>query len=172
MRSTPKQIQMIWGLEIFSNHFCLTINRLFSAISQDMGISPLSEKTELCTAKKGKIFFENEVVWTFLKFKICLYFWGVFGPWRGSVASYTTDERSKNGQKERWRLNLEELKLRSRLNFYEIQDLPLFLRRFWALKRECSELHDRWKGKKRPKRKVKIEFRRAQSPNQIFVRKV
>ena len=32
---------------------------------------------------------------------------------------------------------------RSRLNFYEIQDLPLFLRRFWALKRECSELHDR-----------------------------
>ena len=33
--------------------------------------------------------------------------------------------------------------LRSRLNFYEIQDLPLFLRRFWALKRECSELHDR-----------------------------
>ena len=34
-------------------------------------------------------------------------------------------------------------KHRSRLNFYEIQDLPLFLRRFWALKRECSELHDR-----------------------------
>ena len=60
----------------------------------------------------------------------------------------------------------------SRLNFYEIQDLPLFLRRFWALKRECSELHDRWKGKKRPKRKVKIEFRRDKSPNQIFVRKV
>ena len=29
------------------------------------------------------------------------------------------------------------------LSFYEIQDLPLFLRRFWALKRECSELHDR-----------------------------
>ena len=53
-----------------------------------------------------------EVVWTFMKFKICLYFWGVFGPWRGSVASYTTDERAKNGQKERWRLNLEELKLK------------------------------------------------------------
>ena len=53
----------------------------------------------------------NEVVWTFMKFKICLYFWGVFGPWRGSVASYTTDERAKNGQKERWRLNLEEIKL-------------------------------------------------------------
>ena len=35
------------------------------------------------------------------------------------------------------------LKRRSRLNFYEIQDLPLFLRRFWALKRERSELHDR-----------------------------
>ena len=46
-----------------------------------------------------------------MKFKICLYFWGVFGPWRGSVASYTTDERAKNGQKERWRLNLEEIKL-------------------------------------------------------------
>ena len=41
----------------------------------------------------------------------------------------------------------------SRLNFYEIQDLPLFLSRFWALKRECSELHDRWKGKKRLKNK-------------------
>ena len=52
-----------------------------------------------------------EVVWTFMNFKICLYFWGVFGPWRGNVASYTTDERSKNGQKERWRLNLEELNL-------------------------------------------------------------
>ena len=25
MRSTPKQIRMIWGLEIFSNRFCLTI---------------------------------------------------------------------------------------------------------------------------------------------------
>ena len=45
-----------------------------------------------------------------MKFKICLYFWVVFGPWRGSVASYTTDERLKNGQKERWRLNLEEIK--------------------------------------------------------------
>ena len=46
-----------------------------------------------------------------MKFKICLYFWGVLGSWRGSVASYTTDERAKNDQKERWRLNLEELKL-------------------------------------------------------------
>ena len=54
---------------------------------------------------------DNEVVWTFMKFKICLYFWGVLGPWRGSIASYTTDERAKNGQKERWRLNLEEIKL-------------------------------------------------------------
>ena len=36
----------------------------------------------------------NEVVWTFMRFKICLYFWGVFGPWRGSVASHTTDESS------------------------------------------------------------------------------
>ena len=53
----------------------------------------------------------NEVVWTFMKFKICLYFWGGFGHWRGSVASYTTDERAENGQKERWRLNVEELKL-------------------------------------------------------------
>ena len=44
-----------------------------------------------------------------MKFKICLYFWGVFGPWRGSVASYTTDERAKNGQKERWRLNLAHI---------------------------------------------------------------
>ena len=35
--------------------------------------------------------------------------------------------------------------------------MPLFLRRFWTLKRECSELHDRWKGRKRP-RKVKINF--------------
>ena len=61
---------------------------------------------------------------------------------------------------------------RSRLNFYEIQDLPLFLSRFWALKRECSELHDRWKVKKQPKRKVKIESGRAQTPNHIFVRKV
>ena len=30
----------------------------------------------------------------------------------------------------------------NRLNFSEIQDLPLFLRRFLALKKECSELHD------------------------------
>ena len=67
---------------------------------------------------------------------------------------------------------LVEWKKWSRLNFYEIQDLPLFLRRFWTLKRECSELHDQWKGKKRPKKKVKIEFRRAQTSNQIFVRKV
>ena len=47
-----------------------------------------------------------------MKIKICLYFWGVSGPWRGSVASYTTDERAKNDQKERWRWNLEELKLK------------------------------------------------------------
>ena len=60
----------------------------------------------------------------------------------------------------------------SRLNFYEIQDLPYFLWRFLVLKRECSELHDWWKVKKRPKRKVKIEFRRDNSPYQIFVRKV
>ena len=40
-----------------------------------------------------------------MKFKICLYFWGVSGPWRGNVASYTTDERAENDQKERWRLN-------------------------------------------------------------------
>ena len=64
------------------------------------------------------------------------------------------------------------LKQWSRLNFYEIQDLPLFLSRFWALKRECSELHDRWKAQKRPKRKVKIEFRRDKTSNRIFVRKV
>ena len=38
-------------------------------------------------------------------------FWGVFGPWRRREASYTTDERSKNGQEERWRLNLEEINL-------------------------------------------------------------
>lgn len=25
---------------------------------------------------------------------------------------------------------------------YEIQDLPSFLRHFWALKKKCSELHD------------------------------
>ena len=54
--------------------------------------------------------WSNEVVWTFMKFKICLYFWVVFGPWRGSVASYATDERAKNDQKERWRLKLEEIK--------------------------------------------------------------
>ena len=40
-------------------------------------------------------FTDNEVVWTFMKFEICLCFWGVFDPWRGSVASYTTDEREK-----------------------------------------------------------------------------
>ena len=28
VRSTLKQIRMIWGLEIFSNHFCLTIEEL------------------------------------------------------------------------------------------------------------------------------------------------
>ena len=42
----------------------------------------------------------NEVVWTLMKFKICLYFWGGFGPWRGSVASYTTDERAKTAKKK------------------------------------------------------------------------
>ena len=36
-----------------------------------------------------------EVVWTFMRFKIYLYFWSVLGPWRGSVASRTTDERAK-----------------------------------------------------------------------------
>ncbi len=35
----------------------------------------------------------------------------------------------------------------SPLNFFGIQDLPLFLRCFGALKRKCSELHDRRKGK-------------------------
>ena len=54
---------------------------------------------------------DYEVVWTLMKLKICLYSWGVFGPWRGSVASYATDERAKNDQKERWRLNVEEFKL-------------------------------------------------------------
>ena len=39
--------------------------------------------------------------------------------------------------------NTANLRNRSRLNFYDIQDLPLFLRRFWVLNRECSELHDR-----------------------------
>ena len=67
----------------------------------------------------------NEVVWTFMKFKICLYFWGVFGPWRGSVASYTTDERSKNDQKERWRLNLEELKLQINLRQKSLDDFNI-----------------------------------------------
>ena len=38
------------------------------------------------------------------------YFWGVFGSWRGNVASHTTDERAKNDQKERGRLNLEKIK--------------------------------------------------------------
>ena len=52
-----------------------------------------------------------EVILSFMKFKICLYFLSVFWHWRGSVASYTTDERSKSGQKERWRLNLEEIKV-------------------------------------------------------------
>ena len=79
-----------------------------------------------CSWFKGEE--EIEVVWTFMKFKICLYFWGVFGPWRGSVASYTTDERSKNGQKERGRLNVEELKLSiksSSEKFRRLQSLPL-----------------------------------------------
>ena len=34
------------------------------------------------------------------------------------------------------RMTLKSFKL------YEVQDLPLFLKRFWALKRECSELHN------------------------------
>ena len=63
-----------------------------------------------------------EVVRTFMKFKICLYFWGVFGPWRGSVASYTSDERAKNGQKERWRWNVEELKLPINLRQKSLDD--------------------------------------------------
>lgn len=72
-----------------------------------------------------------------------------------------------------WHVSVQrDKRYRSRLNFYEIQDLPLFLRRFGVLKRECSELYDRWKVKKRPKRKVKMECRRTQTPNQIFVRKV
>ena len=62
---------------------------------------------------------DTEVVWTFMKFKICLYFWGAIGPWR-----------------------------------------------------ECRELHDRWNGKKRSKRKAKIEFRRTLTLNYIFVIKV
>ena len=63
-------------------------------------------------AKKNEIgIYHFEVVWPFMKFKICLNFWGVFGPWRRSIASYTTDERLKNGQEERWRLNLEEINL-------------------------------------------------------------
>ena len=63
-------------------------------------------------AKKNEIgIYHFEVVWTFMKFKIILNFWGVFGPWRRSIASYTTDERLKNGQEERWRLNLEEINL-------------------------------------------------------------
>ena len=75
----------------------------------------------------------NEVVWTFMRFKICLYFWGVFWPWRGSVASYTTDERSKIMQ--------TECRTTSSLDCYAEVQLIL-----------C---------KKRPKRKVKIESRRA-----------
>ena len=68
-----------------------------------------------------------------MKFKIFLYFWGVFGPWRRSVASYTTDERSKNGQKERWRLNLEEINLQiksSSEKFRRLQRLTI-LTPFW-----------------------------------------
>ena len=73
-----------------------------------------------------KVFsFYNEVVWTFMKFKICLNFWGVFGSWRRSVASYTTDERSKNGQKERWRLNLEEINLQVKSSSEKFRRLQL-----------------------------------------------
>ena len=79
---------------------------------------------------------KTEVVWTFMKFKICLNFWGVFGPWRRSVASYTTDERLKNGQKERWRLNLEEINLQiksSSEKFRRLHCLPCWPQRlFWA----------------------------------------
>ena len=86
----------------------------------------------------------NEVVWTFMRFKICLYFWGVFWPWRGSVASYTTDERSKIMQ--------TECRTTSSLDCYAEVQLIL-----------C---------KKRPKRKVKMECRSVQTSNHIFVRKV
>ena len=75
------------------------------------GNSRYCQTASLSLRESWKCCHGIEVVWTFMKFKICLYFWVVFGPWRRSVASYTTDERAKNGQKERWRWNLEELML-------------------------------------------------------------
>ena len=75
------------------------------------GNSRYCQTASLSLRESWKCCHGIEVVWTFMKFKICLYFWVVFGPWRSSVASYTTDERAKNGQKERWRWNLEELML-------------------------------------------------------------
>ena len=71
---------------------------------------PCYSQTEIEYTPWLSIGNEYEVVWTFMKFKIFLCFWGVLGPWRRSVTSYTTDERSKNGQKERRRLNVEVLK--------------------------------------------------------------
>ena len=41
---------------------------------------------------------------------------------------------------------------------FEIQDLPLLLSHFWALKRECSELHDRWKGKNGQKERWRLNL--------------
>ena len=76
---------------------------------------------------------KTEVVWTFMKFKICLNFWGVFGPWRRSVASYTTDERLKNGQKERWRLNLEEINLQIKSSSEKFRWLLKAEKEFWTL---------------------------------------
>ena len=64
-----------------------------------------------------------------MKFKIYLNFWGFLGPWRRSVASYTTDERSKNDQKEKWRLNLEEIDLQiksSSEKFRRLQSVKYF----------------------------------------------
>ena len=81
--------------------------RKYGTVAQEIQFSEFY-RTAIITIRQ---IYEIEVVWTFMTFKIYLYFWGVFGSWRGSVASYTTDERAENGQKERWRLNLEELKL-------------------------------------------------------------
>ena len=80
-----------------------------------------------------------------MKFKICLCFWGVFEPWRGSAASYTTDERAGNGQKERWRLNLEELKLQFKSSSEKFRRLQNANRLFFTnkrpffTKRNCSK---------------------------------
>jgi hypothetical protein len=47
------------------------------------------------------------------------------------------------------------------------------MRRFWALKKECSASYTTdERSKNGQKVKVKIEFRRDKSPIQIFVRKV